>query len=100
MVLGWKGVVGFLEYGAGVGGVWRIVDGTGLWDDGEIWWACGGVVLTGDLKGLDSAEGVLLKRRRLGAGIVDIVTDPTARCFTSCEDAVGQPWRWLAPWHK
>lgn len=56
-----------------------MVDGTG---DGEIWWACGGVVLTGDLKGLDSAEGVVLKRRRLGAGVVDMVTDPTARLFT------------------
>lgn len=40
------------------------------------------MVLTGDLKGLDSAEGVVLKRRRLGAGIVDMVTDPTARLFT------------------
>jgi len=57
-----------------------MVDGT---EEGEIWWACGGVVLTGDLKGLDSAEGVVLKRRRLGAGVVDMVTDPTARLFTA-----------------
>lgn len=57
-----------------------MVDGTG---EGEIWWACGGVVLTGDLKGLDSAEGVVLKRRRLGAGVVDMVTDPTAPLFTA-----------------
>lgn len=40
------------------------------------------MVLTGDLKGLDSAEGVVLKRRRLGAGVVDMVTDPTAGFFT------------------
>lgn len=55
-----------------------MVDGT---EDGEVLCACGGVVLTGDLKGLDSAEGVVLKRRRLGAGMVDMVTDQTARLF-------------------
>lgn len=83
MVLRRKGVVGCLEYGVGFGGGWRMVDGTGgMWEDGEIWCACGGVVLTGDLNGLDSAEGIVLKRRRLGAGIVDMVTDPTARLFT------------------
>lgn len=65
-----------------------MVDGTG---DGGIWWACGGVVLTGDLKGLNSAEGVVLKRRRLGAGVVDMVTDPTAR-FHGLIKAVGGSW--------
>lgn len=53
-------------------------------EDGEIWWACcGGVVLTGDLKGLDNTDGVVvLKRRRLGAGVADMLTDPTARLFS------------------
>lgn len=83
MFLRCKGVIGCLEYGVGVGGGWRIVDGSGgLWGVGEIWCACGGVVLTGDLKGLDNAEEVVLKRRRLGAGIVDMFTDSTARLFT------------------
>lgn len=60
-----------------------MVDGkAGLWEEGDSSWACGGVVLTGDLKGLDSAEGVVLKRRRLGAGIVVMVSDPTGRLFT------------------
>lgn len=64
----------------GVGGGWRMVDGT---EDAEVWWACGGGgFLTGDLKGLDNEEGFVLKRRRLGAGVVDMVTDPTARLFT------------------
>lgn len=83
MFLRCKGVV-CLEYRVGVGGGWRMVDGSGrLWEVvGEIWCVCGGVVLTGDLKGLDNAEGVVLKRRRLGAGIVDMVSDPAARLFT------------------
>lgn len=68
----------------GVGGGWRTLDGTvRSWEDGDISWACcGGVFLTGDLKGLDSAEGVVLKRRRLDAGMVDMVADTTGRLFT------------------
>lgn len=83
MFLRCKGVV-CLEYRVGVGGGWRMVDGSGrlLEVVGEIWRVCGGAVLTGDLKGLDNAEGVVLKRRRLGAGIADMVTEPTARLFT------------------
>ncbi len=41
--------------------------------DGRVIGFGNGLVLTGDLKGLESAEGGGLKRRRLGAGNVDMV---------------------------